>query len=241
MIRIVCGLCFFMLVAIAYVSHLCRNSMCLSHEHAPGWRAASGVRKVEAVPDVKIELVPFREASPDGFDILGRDVMVFLHVQKTGGTTFGRHLVRDLNLDSPCACPRKRKRCDCFRPNTLNEQWLFSRYSTGWRCGLHADWTELTGCVEDALDEYENYPKKRRYPLNKNNYHPFQTLTTPRYFFITVLRDPIHRYLSEFRHVQRGATWKSARHWCGGKEFTTLPHCYKVLDHFKVHWFTLTV
>lgn len=50
-----------------------------------------------------------------------------------------------------------------------------------------------------------------------------------RYFFITVLRDPIHRYLSEFRHVQRGATWKSARHWCGGQEFTSLPHCYKVV------------
>nr|CAG4642064.1 EOG090X0E58 [Eurycercus lamellatus] len=145
----------------------------------------------------------------EGFDIADRDVIVFLHIQKTGGTTFGRHLVKDLNLEVPCICPRKRKRCDCFRPDTSNEQWLFSRYSTGWKCGLHADWTELTDCVEDALDEYEGIPKKRRY------------------FFITVLRNPIHRYLSEFRHVQRGATWKSARHWCGGQEFTSLPHCYK--------------
>nr|CAG4635084.1 EOG090X0E58 [Alona affinis] len=47
------------------------------------------------------------------------------------------------------------------------------------------------------------------------------------YFFITVLRNPVHRYLSEFRHVQRGATWKSSRHWCGGQDFTSLPHCYK--------------
>nr|CAG4649708.1 EOG090X0E58 [Scapholeberis mucronata]SVE93896.1 EOG090X0E58 [Scapholeberis mucronata] len=143
------------------------------------------------------------------FDITNNDVIVFLHIQKTGGTTFGRHLVRDLNLETPCICPRKRKRCDCFRPNTVNDQWLFSRYSTGWKCGLHADWTELTDCVESALDEFEGSAKKRRY------------------FFITVLRDPIHRYLSEFRHVQRGATWKSARHWCGGQEFTSLPHCYK--------------
>jgi heparan sulfate 6-O-sulfotransferase HS6ST1 len=78
------------------------------------------------------------------------------------GTTFGRHLVKDMSLEEPCICPRKRKRCDCFRPNTINEQWLFSRYSTGWKCGLHADWTELNNCVEDALDEYEGYEKKRR-------------------------------------------------------------------------------
>nr|CAG4651351.1 EOG090X0E58 [Simocephalus serrulatus]SVE94514.1 EOG090X0E58 [Simocephalus serrulatus] len=166
-----------------------------------------GLIRVES--KVKIESVSFKQAQISGFDITSTDVIVFLHIQKTGGTTFGRHLVRDLNLETPCICPRKRKRCDCFRPNTINEQWLFSRYSTGWKCGLHADWTELTDCVEGALDEYEGVTKKRRY------------------FFITVLRDPIHRYLSEFRHVQRGATWKSARHWCGGQEFTSLPHCYK--------------
>jgi heparan sulfate 6-O-sulfotransferase HS6ST1 len=32
------------------------------------------------------------------FDMNAHDVMVFLHVQKTGGTSFGRHLVRDLDL-----------------------------------------------------------------------------------------------------------------------------------------------
>lgn len=32
------------------------------------------------------------------FDIDAHDVMVFLHIQKTGGTSFGRHLVRDLDL-----------------------------------------------------------------------------------------------------------------------------------------------
>jgi len=32
------------------------------------------------------------------FDMDGHDVMVFLHIQKTGGTSFGRHLVRDLDL-----------------------------------------------------------------------------------------------------------------------------------------------
>lgn len=50
-----------------------------------------------------------------------------------------------------------------------------------------------------------------------------------RYFYITLLREPISRYLSEFRHVQRGATWRNSRHWCGGHAATPqeLPRCYK--------------
>ncbi|KAK3926817.1 Heparan-sulfate 6-O-sulfotransferase 1 [Frankliniella fusca] len=144
------------------------------------------------------------------FDMNAHDVMVFLHIQKTGGTSFGRHLVQDLDLQRPCSCQRKRKRCHCFRPNR-NENWLFSRYSTGWKCGLHADWTELTSCVDSELDKNEGDSVKRRY------------------FYITLLREPISRYLSEFRHVQRGATWKNSRHFCGGRTPTheELPQCYK--------------
>lgn len=41
-----------------------------------------------------------------------------------------------------------------------------------------------------------------------------------RYFYITFLRDPVHRYLSEFRHVRRGATWKTARLLCQGRPAT---------------------
>lgn len=109
----------------------------------------------------------------------------------------------------PCECQRKRKRCYCFRTHR-NENWLFSRYSTGWKCGLHADWTELTSCVDQELDKNEGETAKRRY------------------FYITLLRQPIVRYLSEFRHVQRGATWKSSRHLCLGRQATPeeLPQCY---------------
>lgn len=37
------------------------------------------------------------------------------------------------------------------------------------------------------------------------------------------------RYLSEFRHVQRGATWKGSRHFCKGKAATDeeIPSCYE--------------
>lgn len=96
------------------------------------------------------------------FDIKGSDVIVFLHVQKTGGTAFGRRLVRDLDLEQPCQCRKGRKKCRCFRPDSDGKFWLFSRYSTGWKCGLHADWTELNSCVDSAMDQTEKGAAKRR-------------------------------------------------------------------------------
>lgn len=85
------------------------------------------------------------------FNIKGDDVIVFLHIQKTGGTTFGRHLVRNIQLERPCECHAGQKKCTCYRPGK-RETWLFSRFSTGWSCGLHADWTELTNCVPSLMD-----------------------------------------------------------------------------------------
>ncbi|XP_070537680.1 heparan-sulfate 6-O-sulfotransferase 2-like isoform X2 [Ptychodera flava] len=148
------------------------------------------------------------------FNITGNDVLVFLHIQKTGGTTFGRHLVQDIELDKPCKCYRGQKKCDCFRPNSSRELWLFSRFSTGWSCGLHADYTELINCVDIMMDKKERQEKKRRY------------------YFITVIREPVSRYLSEWQHVQRGATWKDAVHMCDGRPPTSeeLPICYEGED-----------
>ncbi|XP_066266467.1 heparan-sulfate 6-O-sulfotransferase 3-B-like [Branchiostoma lanceolatum] len=144
------------------------------------------------------------------FNISENDVIVFLHMQKTGGTTFGRHLVKNMDLERPCQCRRGQKRCQCLRPGTDRDIWLFSRFSTGWSCGLHADWTELKDCVPDMMDKKEKQPKKRRY------------------FYITMLREPVARYLSEWRHVQRGATWKTSRHMCDGKmpSEKELPSCF---------------
>ncbi|CAL8077955.1 unnamed protein product [Orchesella dallaii] len=153
------------------------------------------------------------------FNASGSDVLVILHIQKTGGTSFEKHIVQDLDLEKPCICWKRRKRCKCPRPalsnsvETKNENvdsWLFSRFSTGWICGLHADWTELTSCVDEELKRAHGSSVRRRY------------------FYVTMIRDPIHRFLSEFRHVQRGATWKASRHICQ-KQYATaeeLGSCY---------------
>jgi len=155
------------------------------------------------------------------FNIRGLDVMVFLHIQKTGGTTFGKHLVQDLDLDRDCECRKNWKKgrrhpklhCDCFRPGKGSLSWLFSRYSTGWKCGLHPDWTELTGCVDTYLKGEEGGSDPHRY------------------FYFTILREPTARYLSEFRHVQRGATWKTSTNMCGGRVWADIiPRCYKDED-----------
>lgn len=47
-----------------------------------------------------------------------------------------------------------------------------------------------------------------------------------------MLRDPVSRYLSEWKHVQRGATWKTALHMCDGRSPTQdeLPTCYRGED-----------
>uniref|UniRef100_A0A8C3A317 Heparan-sulfate 6-O-sulfotransferase n=1 Tax=Cyclopterus lumpus TaxID=8103 RepID=A0A8C3A317_CYCLU len=147
------------------------------------------------------------------FNIRGDDVMVFLHIQKTGGTTFGRHLVKNIQLEQPCDCMPGQRKCTCHRPGRA-ESWLFSRFSTGWSCGLHADWTELTSCVPVVM----NNPPAEKGP--------------PNFYYITMLRDPVSRFLSEWKHVQRGATWKTALHMCDGRPPTQdeLPACYSGED-----------
>jgi len=80
----------------------------------------------------------------------------------------------------------------------------------GWPCGLHADWTELQSCVPNIINKREG--KKR----------------TRKYLYITILREPVSRFVSEFHCYQRGATWKNSLHLCNGRAPTKeeLPPCY---------------
>ena len=152
--------------------------------------------------------------SKHSFNSSGVDTLVFLHMQKTGGTTLGRRLVDNIGKiitswfqtihhsileHHSCQKIPKKKRKRCPRPMVYNSNrdsiqpelpgtWIFSRYSTGWLCGLHADWTELKDCVAEKMNEV--------YGDRKRNF-----------IYITNLRQPVQRFLSEWKHVQRGATW----------------------------------
>jgi len=225
------------------VATISRDDSSITSYSLPSSPATIGSSRVTfnqavGVENVSPKLISYQEihSRNSSFNLRGKDVMVFLHIQKTGGTTFGRHLVQDIDLDRPCECRKTKKkhrsrqyskqewedimgdldevddeedeqqpqqrnlsrqkrmlRCDCLRPNSHKKdgesQWLFSRHSTGWRCGLHADWTELNACVDSYFNAEEG-------------------LKSRRYFYVTFLREPVGRYLSEWRHVQRGATWK---------------------------------
>ncbi|XP_074839211.1 heparan-sulfate 6-O-sulfotransferase 3 [Carettochelys insculpta] len=206
----------FVLIMYQYVSRSCPSTACPRRAPArPAQRppeegaaaAAALPRQVTKFPFARAELC--RRVQ---FDMRGRDVIVFLHIQKTGGTTFGRHLVRNIRLEQPCHCRAGQKKCTCHRPGGDKDTWLFSRFSTGWSCGLHADWTELTSCVPAAME-------RRGCPGNH---------TLRNFYYITMLRDPVSRYLSEWKHVQRGATWKTSLHMCDGRSPTPdeLPTCY---------------
>ncbi|NWT28966.1 H6ST2 sulfotransferase, partial [Cardinalis cardinalis] len=163
--------------------------------------------------------------------------------------TFGRHLVRNIQLEQPCECRAGQKKCTCHRPGK-RETWLFSRFSTGWSCGLHADWTELTNCVPSVVDskkEVRLRPSRKasdevlpaQSPVcrhtasldcvdSPSEHNTMHTSLGLNFYYITILRDPVSRYLSEWRHVQRGATWKASLHVCDGRSPTTeeLPSCY---------------
>ncbi|KYO40414.1 hypothetical protein Y1Q_0013229 [Alligator mississippiensis] len=133
----------------------------LSRGAPPRRGAAAEALDLFPTPDphyVQKYYFPVRELARDlAFDMKGDGVIVFLHIQKTGGTTFGRHLVQNVRLEVPCDCRPGQKKCTCYRPNR-RETWLFSRFSTGWSCGLHADWTELTSCVPGVLDRRDSPP-----------------------------------------------------------------------------------
>lgn len=205
-------------VGLVLVSYFCGDNFCsfdssvikIEENHELGLKSQYNAYKQGMLP-----ANDFPDTDLDRFQQVQfekEDVIVFLHMQKTGGTTFGRHLVKNLDLESPCKCYKKKKRCDCL--TSKKTIWLFSRYSTGWICGLHADWTELNTCVEDAMNKKEKIRRTRKY------------------HYITILRDPVKRYLSEWKHVQRGATWKDAKLFCNGRSATKeeVKPCFETED-----------
>ena len=144
---------------VVYLGYFCEEKVCALSPGAPTPHYKS---QLEAYLDGRVLHEDFDTGDLSRkyeFDANGQEVIVFLHIQKTGGTTFGRHLVRDLNI--PCECFSGRKKCDC--ENSKSQTWLFSRYSVGWPCGLHADWTELQNCADKVLEDIETVPRQRRY------------------------------------------------------------------------------
>ncbi|VDK47541.1 unnamed protein product [Cylicostephanus goldi] len=158
-------------------------------------------------------------SSPEnGFSITGNDVLVFVHIQKTAGTSFEKFLVRHLKTEHPCQCIKGKKRCTCSRPDRPDE------FDVRGRSSLH--------CIVVAVPIGSK-------PLTFLWYRYGCSLGTQpvgcagakrvrRYFYTTFLREPVARFISEYRHVNRGATWIASRHICNGRAPTSdeLPLCF---------------
>lgn len=96
-------------------------------------------------------------------------ILVFIHIQKTAGSEFERAIVRRLTFQSQSSCqcptnnqrmkrPNVKLRCNCTR---YNQPWLISRFSVGWLCGVHADWTNYHRCLPTRMNaEYGFQPRK---------------------------------------------------------------------------------
>ena len=154
----------------------------------------------------------------------GNDIMVFIHVQKTGGSSFLAHLTtaqtheghplcappnpmlrNSLNRKKDFAvCPLKKSE---FESSELPEMWLASERTYGWICGVHPFIFEMQSCLNAYIID--------KYGIKTRNFH-----------FITLLRHPVLRYISEYLHVTRGATWMNRRVCDGHSMEGVMPPCY---------------
>ena len=166
------------------------------------------------------------------FDI-NQNILVFVHIQKTGGSDFDRNIVKYLqrkknsNWQNVCEFIGNVSLNETRRPKTVDNypfkkvkfkkyvckkdhletkreepNWYFSRQTFGWICGIHPDFTDITSCVK----KYYNQDK---------------------FSYFTILREPIQRYISEWRHVSRGATWIRKK---GSNCLNSYKNCFKGSD-----------
>ena len=152
-----------------------------------------------------------------------RDIIVFFHMQKTGGKTFLSYLV---TASAAVSIHRQEKiplcslqsksyfniPCLLEKQNTTQqEQWLASERTYGWTmCGVHPFLPEMKSCLNNKLNE--EYGKKNRH-----------------FHYSTMLRNPVFRYVSEYYHIVRGASWnvKGRPHSCNNQPVSRyVPPCY---------------
>ncbi|KFO19123.1 Heparan-sulfate 6-O-sulfotransferase 2 [Fukomys damarensis] len=130
---------------------------------------------------------------------------------------------------APRECPpfESESPCDFRRANgEESRKPSMGYFLTVWEAGKNHDPNKMENLC--YFNSYQALASNWFY-CSFNRWRIFQILDAARNFhYITILRDPVSRYLSEWRHVQRGATWKASLHVCDGRPPTSeeLPSCY---------------
>ncbi len=90
-------------------------------------------------------------------------------------------------------------------------RWFWNFYEF-FGCDIHAGYNELSNCLDNVI-------------INIGKLH-----------MITILRNPLDRYVSEFQHVKRGATWERAVRACNEQPIYS-NSCYSgFTDWSNVSW-----
>jgi len=140
------------------------------------------------------------------------DLIAFLHLPKTGGTNFDLNIVNYLQkLDTKTKtwvnaclikpqeilqlketmyakyyCPRDEINEYKETEEKISNSWFFSRQTFGWgrewQCGVHSDFSKFKFCSARIKEE---------------------NLFLKKIHLITVIREPLVRYISEWSHVER--------------------------------------
>ena len=96
------------------------------------------------------------------------------------------------NWKHACSLNTRKNYYDCRITNSVFKRpvEIFWHMNERYKCDIHAGYAELENCIKK---DYRN--------LGKIHY-------------LTMLRNPQERYLSEFQHVKKGATWVNAIRRC---------------------------
>ncbi len=153
------------------------------------------------------------------FDI-EHDVLVFLHIQKTGGTKFSMNIINHLQIYDPVksdwkkACRLKSESIKELRfknhvyicPRVRStENWFFTWHTFDYLvCGNHADFMRLQNCLP----------------------HLYQNKSVRSYEYISIIREPVKRYISELGNLRRKHIWDFSKNACNHEGKSTLDKCF---------------
>lgn len=166
------------------------------------------------------------ETPPQGWR-LDTDTLIFIHIAKTGGTSFNKRLVTLRRPDGTrlCSCRKSSapmhnghqlvdpRSCVCPRDagtnslkgrtrNFLQRQWLLSPETSGWLGGVHSP----VRVVQEVVMRAAN--------LSSDSH------LAARQSYVTILREPLSRFISEFYETYDG--WESKAKY-GTVPFVTRP------------------
>jgi heparan sulfate 6-O-sulfotransferase HS6ST1 len=153
---------------------------------------------------------------------LRRDTLTFLHIQKTSGSYWINEMKKNLLVlngtttwSHICTYDKTIQNYDCYATNGgfHRSSELFWNSNEDFECDIHAGYNELINCI------------KKDFRIN----------THGTIHIMTMLRAPFERYVSEYEHVKRGATWKKAIRHCMEQPIYS-NHCYYGNDWSNVEW-----